>query len=322
MGRWHVTALQKRDDVRLVAACDVNPAALESLPAEVARYTDWRALVEECELDGASVILPHALYPEVVGALLRRGVHVLKEKPFARNLDDALAMSRLALSTGKQLVIAGQHKFRASFEVAQERLPDLGPIFLTRANILYRIDSIMLEGKWAWRGNRSISGGVAIVDSGWHILEALTLLRGLPSRVIASTGQMRISAGDYDVDEQAALILEYADGGMAVVLASFVTSPGEIRLVLYGKDGSLDVDLQNERVALYRGSVREDLPLPAELDPGTRMYDQLVGSIAAGKTCPGGWREAIHVQRIVEAAYQSAARGGAAVALEEVPASV
>ena len=322
MGRWHVDALLKRKDVELVAACDINSAALEDLPPTVVRYADWKSLVEEMVLDAASVILPHNLYPEVVSALLRRGVHVLKEKPFARNLDDACVMCQAALESGKQLVIAGQHKFKASFITAREHLAELGPIFLTRASILYYADAIAAEGKWSWRGTRSISGGVAILDSGWHILEMLTLVRGLPSRVIASNGQMRVSPGEYNVDEQASLILEYPDGGVAVVLASFITVPGEIRMVLYGQKASLDVDLEQERVTLYRNDSSQPLMTGSELDPAVHMYDLFLDSMRTGKPSPGDWREAIEVQRIIEAAYRSVARGSSPVALAEVVAEV
>ncbi|MBI2940614.1 MAG: Gfo/Idh/MocA family oxidoreductase [Chloroflexi bacterium] len=322
MGRWHVNALLKRTDIQVVAACDVNPQALDALPEGVARFADWRPLVETVELDGASVILPHHLYPEVVCALLHRGVHVLKEKAFARSLEDAVTMCRAAKETGRQLVVAGQHKFKASFVATQEHLGELGDIFLTRASILYRSRAIVDEGRWGWRGTRRLSGGVAIVDSGWHILELVTLLRGVPDRVIASTGQMRVSAGEYDVDEQGALILEYPDGGIGVVLASFVTTPSEVRVTLHGKRATLDADLQAERVTLVRGAESQGVPLGEVTDPAVRMYDLFLESIATGQPSPGAWSQAVQVQRVIEAAYLSAARGSVPVALAEVPAAL
>lgn len=318
MGQAHVRAILARGDARLVAACDVNPAAVANLPAEVERFTDWADLVDHTELDAASVILPHHLYPDVVGALLRRGTHVLKEKPFARNLDDALAMCDAARAAGKQLVVAGQYKFKPSFTRARQRVSSLGPIFLVRAQILYRSKAIAVDGRWSWRGKKALSGGTAIVDSGWHILELLTLLRGLPTRVTANTGRMRVSPGDFDVDEQAALVLDYADGGIAVVVASFVTTPEEIRVTLYGTLASLDVDLRADRVNLVTDGDVEPLTSETGVDPMTLMYDRFVESCSNGEPAPGHWTEAVQIQRIVEAGYQSVARGGAPVALDEL----
>lgn len=318
MGQHHVRALLARSDARLVAACDVNPAALESLPPEVERFSDWQSLLANTELDGASVILPHHLYPEVVGALLRKGAHVLKEKPFARNLDDALAMCDVARATEKQLVVAGQHKFKSSYAVARQTVGSLGAIFLARAQILYRSKRIAVEGQWSWRGQRQLSGGTALVDSGWHILELLTLLRGLPTRVTANVGGMRVSPGDFDVDEQAALILDYPDGGIAVVVASFVTTPEETRVTLYGTRASLDVDLRADQVSLVTDDGVTPLAHDGTIDPMTAMYDRFIESCQTGAPAPGHWSEAIHLQRIVEAGYLSVARGGAPVALAEL----
>jgi predicted dehydrogenase len=314
--------LLARSDATLVAACDVNPAALERLPPVVERFSDWRSLLANSQLDAASVILPHHLYPEVVGALLRKGTHVLKEKPFARNLDDALAMSRAARAAHRQLVVAGQHKFKASFAAARQVVGSLGAIFLVRAQILYRSKPIAIEGRWSWRGQKQVSGGTALVDSGWHILELLTLLRGRPTRVTASVGNMRVSPGDFDVDEQAALILDYADGGIAVVVASFVTTPEEIRVVLYGTRASLDLDLRADQASVVTDDSVTPLASASAIDPMTVMYDRFIESCTTGVPALGHWSEAIHLQRIVEAGYLSVDRGGASVVLDELSATV
>jgi predicted dehydrogenase len=322
MGQHHVRAILGRNDAQLVAVCDVNPAALESLPPEIERFSSWQSLVANAQLDAASVILPHHLYPEVVGALLRKGVHVLKEKPFARNLDDAHLMCTAARASNKQIVVAGQHKFKASYAVARQTVGSLGPIFLARAQILYRSKPIAVEGRWSWRGQKRLSGGTALVDSGWHILELLTLLRGLPTRITANVGRMRVSPGDFDVDEQAALILDYSDGGIAVVVASFVTTPEETRVTLYGARGSLDVDLRADLVSLVTDDGVTPLAREDTADPITVMYDRFIESCGTGALAPGHWSEAIHLQRIVEAGYLSAARGGSPVALDEIPADL
>ena len=57
-------------------------------------------------------------------------------------------------------------------------------------------------------------------------------------------------------------------------------------------------------------------------DPMTAMYDRFIESCQTGAPAPGHWSEAIHLQRIVEAGYLSVARGGAPVALAELPFDV
>lgn len=93
-------------------------------------------------------------------------------------------------------------------------------------------------------------------------------------------------------------------------------------MVLYGQKASLDVDLEQERVTLYRNDSSQPLMTGSELDPAVHMYDLFLDSMRTGKPSPGDWREAIEVQRIIEAAYRSVARGSSPVALAEVVAEV
>jgi predicted dehydrogenase len=133
---------------------------------------------------------------------------------------------------------------------------------------------------------------------------------------------MRVSPGDFDVDEQAALILDYPDGGIAVVVASFVTTPEEIRIVLYGTRASLDLDLRADQASLVTDDSITPLANASAIDPMTAMYDRFIESCASGVPALGHWSETIQLQRIVEAGYLSVDRGGAPVALDELPTSV
>lgn len=317
MGAHHVKVLEAMPNVELVAGCDTDPSALARLPAGAKPFQDWRQLIEGVDIDAASVILPNDLYPQVVGALLQHGVHVLKEKPMARNLAEAAAMGREAEAAGRLLVVGGQHKFSSAFGAARSAIPELGPIFFVRASMLYRVASIV-RGGWGWRGTRSRSGGVALLDAGWHILELLHLIRGLPQRVMAISGGMRVSSGEFDVDELVAVVFEYPDGGLGTVQSSFVTAPGEIRFVAYGQRDSIECNLGEGWARRYRDGEAHALPGPAVADPFQEMYRQFVEAMDQGTSMPGDWRQAIAVQQIVEAGHLSMSQGGRFVELSEL----
>ncbi len=111
-------------------------------------------------------------------------------------------------------------------------------------------------------------------------------------------------------------------GGIATVVASFVTTPDDIRNTLYGTRATLDVDLQADRVSLVTDGVSADLTRDAGRDPMLVMYDQFIESCATGVLSAGNWAAAIHVQHIVEAGYRSIGRGGQPVNLDELPAAL
>jgi predicted dehydrogenase len=314
MGAGHVRTIMDHPRAELAIACDVNPAVLEPLAAQgLATCADWQeALLGGCgqpqgEVDAAVITLPHHLYPEVVNTALARGIHVLKEKPFARDLEDARLMREAAEQSDAILMVAGQGKYSAGYQRGKQIVDTgcLGNVFLSRAIITYRWGGA-ITNTWSWRGQRELSGGTAIIDSGWHILDVLTWLHGMPETVYCTTGKGNALPGDYDVDDRALLTLEYADGSIAGVVCCFICLPGARQVYLHGTEGSLDIT--DTCVRLHKGNqsdaeIIQFGPEPNLLAPQFEHFLHLIDSKASPIE---GAREAYDIQRIIDAAYRSA----------------
>ena len=70
---------------RLVHVCDVSPAALawyERLADAPRRSSDWRAVLDDPEVEAVYIAVPHNLHAELYLAALDAGKHLLGEKPF------------------------------------------------------------------------------------------------------------------------------------------------------------------------------------------------------------------------------------------------
>jgi len=317
IGGSHLALLRGRADVAVVAACDVDEGVLEPLRREgVATYTDYRAALTEVEADCAVVSLPHYLYPEVVNLALARGLHVLKEKPFGRALEDARSMVEAARRAGKLLMVAGQAKHYPAFKRAKELVDQgaIGKIIVCRATITYPWGGA-LSGSWSWRGEHAKSGGVAVIDSGWHILDLVHWYCGVPARVSCFLGQGRALPGAYDVDDRAVLTLEFASGAVAAVVCCFITQPSLRQVVLHGLDGALDITAER-LVHVARDGAEE----PQEFTEGSHslepQLEAFVSAVRTGEMPASACEEAYQVQRIIDAAYRSAEEGRAVVLRE------
>jgi len=309
MGAGHYSVIQSDPRAELVVACDTNAAVLEPIAATgVPTTTDWREALTVGEVDAAIIILPHNLYPEVVNTALGRGIHVLKEKPFARDLDDARLMVAAAQQSEAVLMVAGQGKYSLGYQRAKQVVDSgcLGNVFLSRAIITYRWGGA-INNDWRWRGDRAQSGGTAIIDSGWHIIDLLTWLKGaLPETVYCTTGKGNAFPGEYDVDDRALLTLEYADGSIAGVVASFICLPNARQVFLHGTDASLDIT--DGCLKLHRGNETDAEVItfgaqPNLLQPQFEHFLHLIDTKASPVE---GALEAYDVQRIIDAAYRSA----------------
>ncbi len=270
-GMAHLRVVESHPRCRLVAAADVSPQAREAAAAEfgVPAYADYRDLLDRHagEAQIAQVVVPHHVYPEVIDALAATDLHILKEKPFARNLADARRM-------------AGALRGR-------DRVSD--PAWNPDGQ------------NWGWRGtdfecSRRYAGSSR--------LGALTACKGLPERVYAVIGAMRACPGDWTSDDKGVLTLEYADGSVATVVTSHVALPNRFELLLHGTLGNLEVDLS--RLARYdrlAGTDTREWPTGNHL---ATQLDHFLACIDGRETPESGLAESLDVQRIVDAAYRSA----------------
>lgn len=298
------------DVMEPVAVCDINADIAKRVAEEyqVDFHTDYKELCDRGDVDALVTALPHYLYGEVVSYALASGIHVLKEKPFAKTLSDAKQMVEAAEANKKKLMTAGQNKFASAFIKGKEIVDSgsLGDIFLTRGAIIYRWGGAINDA-WGWRGKEELSGGVAIIDAGWHILDMIHWYRGMPSAVYASTGMMKgITKSEYDVDDKAVLILEYPDGGVGNIVSCYITLPGEMRATLHGTNGSLDVSGGNLTFILNGETQEVSLP-EQEFDPMTAQMRHFAEIILSDTDSPkSGGERAYEVMQIVDAAYRSA----------------
>ena len=83
LGGIHASLLSRMDDVQLLAVADPDEHARQRLAEKLSVQTvaDYRPLIEQ--MDAAVLAVPTSLHREIGTELLRRGVHLLVEKPLA-----------------------------------------------------------------------------------------------------------------------------------------------------------------------------------------------------------------------------------------------
>ncbi len=117
-------------DVEIVAVSDVDENALErrikewNIPRENT-FKDYNEMLSSVELDGVSICTPHRYHAPAAIAAMKKGVNVLVEKPMASTGDDAYAMYKTAVETGKTLMVAFQSRYDPAL-VASKKFVDSG----------------------------------------------------------------------------------------------------------------------------------------------------------------------------------------------------
>ena len=162
--------LQASDRYDVVAV--VDPVAAEATHAEVAD-------LDPASVDLAIVAVPNHLHAEVAETLLRRGIATFVEKPVCLDAAEARALARAEREGGAVLLAGSASRFRSDVRALYELAATLGPVRHVEASW---VRARGVPGRDGWFTRRDLAGGGALVDLGWHLLDAASPL--LPGRAV------------------------------------------------------------------------------------------------------------------------------------------
>jgi predicted dehydrogenase len=137
----HIPSLRRLShQFALAALADASDRVVQTLGERLnvaRRYTDWRELIDDVDVDVVLVACPNAYHAEVVVAALAVGKHVLVEKPMCLTLREADALVDAQQRTGLVLQVGYMRRYPAAFRSACEAVADLHEIRFVRVrNIL------------------------------------------------------------------------------------------------------------------------------------------------------------------------------------------
>jgi predicted dehydrogenase len=256
MGNGHARNMPRVTEARLTAVCDTSPAALEAATDayEVPGFDTHVELLDSGLVDAVIVATPHYFHPPIAIDAMRRGVHVISEKPIAVTVSGADAMIEAARETGVVFAVMFQQRAQPIHQAAKRLVDEgrLGPIYRTLlVDAHFRSQAYYDSASWraTWKGE----GGGVLLNQAPHGMDIFTWLGGAPSRVSAhvSTFQHRI-----EVEDEAAALLEYPNGAIGYILETVNEIPTGKRLELCGEKGKLLLDDQGLRFWQVDGGVR------------------------------------------------------------------
>ena len=180
----HFHALEKLDNVRLAAVCDIDEVRLSAAAdAQQARaFSDWHELLRDGEIDAVHICTPHWLHKEMTVEALRAGKHVLCEKPMGVSAAEAADMAAAARETGKTLTICFQNRYNPASKRMKELIASgsLGAFTGGSAFVVWnRTDTApKYYPADGWRGKWATEGGSALINQAIHTLDLARWLTG------------------------------------------------------------------------------------------------------------------------------------------------
>jgi predicted dehydrogenase len=331
IGTVHAYALQQLTeaalvDARLTATYDTDP----DRAARVARHHGGAPAPSlDALLDGVDVVWVctwTASHLEVVAAAADRGLAVFCEKPLARDLDEceavAAALARVPHQVG--LVLRWSPVFARARALIEE-----GRHGRVLAAVLRDDQYFPIQGLYGstWRKEQALAGGGTLLEHSIHDVDVLRWLLGDPDEVSARTASR---FGHDGIDDVVTAAFAFADGRMATLTSVWhqvLSRESSRRLEVFCEDALLWTDddhlgplhvQTSAGTEVIEGALPEwsgRLTVPEVFAAAVAHYAAPSKAFLDGlpRGAPGrpGAADALAAHRLVDAAYRSAAAGGA-----------
>ena len=293
--------------VAAVAARDLARAEAYALRHGLERaYGSYEELLADPDIDAVYNPLPNSLHGPWTLRAIEAGKHVLCEKPFASNADEAARVAQAASASGLVVMEAMHYRYHPLIQRLTEVVGELGPVRHIQA-----WTSFAIVNPGDIRYDYSLAGG-ALMDGGCYALDCLRLLGGDGASVTGALADpVGVAAGGAVTDRSLAVRLAFP-GGVTGWFESSFTRDGAFRADLHVicEDGLVHLDnfifpIRGRLTATRKGTVVAD-----EAGAGESTYvHQLrafAAAIASGEPVPTSAASALVTMRLIDDAYLAA----------------
>jgi predicted dehydrogenase len=201
--------------------------------------TDWRAAVEQKDIDAVLVLTYPDTHAEISIAALEAGKHVLCEKPLSYTLEEGRRMNAAASKAKRVLKCGFNHRHHPAVLEAHRLFAEgkIGKPAFGRGR--YGIGGRPAMTK-EWRSDPKVAPGGQLMEQGVHLVDLFRWFLGETTQV---TGMMSHTVWPIDPLEDNGFLLMRSGGGVvASVHASLTQWINLFDFEIYGESGSLRVE--------------------------------------------------------------------------------
>ena len=265
IGNEHVEALRRLGDVEVVALCDAYNSREKADRLNIRfAYSDFRKMMEELELDVVHICTPNHTHYEIARHAIKKGIHVVCEKPFTSTAEEAEELVRLAKEKGVHGTVNFHNRFYPAAIQMRHMVSEgeIGRVISVHGT--YIQDWLLYETDYSWRVEERLGGKIrAVADIGSHWLDLAQFVTGQDIKKVcavfntiypvrkkgtaigesfAKAGQGELEEVEVTTEDEAAILVELENGAIGSVFISqvFAGKKNTTELLVAGTCASLD----------------------------------------------------------------------------------
>jgi predicted dehydrogenase len=257
-GRRHIEFLREAGGARIVALADSHEPSLAGAQpllagrdAETRCYRDWTQALDDDRVEAVIIALPNHLHAEAAIAALRRGKHVLLEKPVALTVADCQRLLAAEREARGILQIGLELRYATVARHLRDAL-DAGAIGEPRLAWCHEFRVPFREKVDGWILDPARSGGT-FVEKNCHHFDLLSWFLGAePTRVAAFGGGDVVYRDQPGMADNAWVVVDHVGGKRASLGVSMFSAFHRLEFGILGETGLLIADFASRDVTLTR----------------------------------------------------------------------
>ncbi|URQ61828.1 oxidoreductase [Pantoea alhagi] len=275
------------------------------------------------EIDLVVIASPNTTHAPLARQALEAGKHVVVDKPFTLDMQEARELIALAQEKGLLLSVFHNRRWDSDYLGVRQAIEQgqVGHVVQFESHI----DRFRPQVRVRWR-EQNVPGSGLWFDIGPHLIDQALQLFGLPESVQGNIATLRDNA---EVNDWAHAVLNYPSHRV-ILHCSMLVAGGVARFSVHGTKGSLikaRADRQesqllagvtpgsagwgedDEAMMLYSGEAQTQLPTPA--GDQRQYYIQIANALNGAQQNPVPPEQALAVMAVLEAAVKASESGQA-----------
>ncbi|MBL8028736.1 MAG: Gfo/Idh/MocA family oxidoreductase [Fibrobacteres bacterium] len=252
MGKGHYKNIKTVPEFEITALSDVNMDGMKDYSE--AKFASGEELINKGDVEAIVIVTPHFDHVPLAVAALKKGLHVLIEKPVSVQMKDAKILLDAHKDKGRVVACVFNNRTSQVYMKMREMVSsgELGAIQRVNMTVTQWFRSDAYFKSAGWRATWAGEGGGALLNQCPHSLDLLQWITGMPKRVTANVGFGKHH--DIEVEDEVTAILEYPNGAVGTFVTSTAEAPGLNRIEIAGDQGLLICD--NNNLTYTRNEVR------------------------------------------------------------------
>ncbi len=264
----------------------------------------YEALIADRDIDAVYIPLPAALHGRWAVAAIAAGKHVLCEKPFAANAEEAERVAAAAKDTGLVVMDGFHYRYHAFTERALGLLSSgvIGEVTHLRS----RFDSPVISTKDI-RYDFGLGGG-ALMDLGCYSVHLLRTLTGAEPRVVSAQARRW---GDTEIDVSMRADLEFPAGVTGTISCHLRRFGGLPGVKIIGTRGTLRMHNFihphfGNWITVCTSTGRSRMTVPRRPYTFDGQLAAFAGAVLRNETVYTSVSDAVATMRVIDACYRAA----------------